>query len=370
LGARGGFGVKVADLVRAMEAIAPPRFAAAWDNVGLLVGDDGAALSRVLLTIDCTREVVGEARRERYDAIVSYHPPIFDAQKRFVAPSVAFEAARAGIALYAPHTALDVADGGTNDVLADALGMVDRAPLRAVAGGDCEFKLVTFVPERHVDALSRAVFEAGAGNIGKYSACSFRTPGIGTFYGGEGASPVVGQAGQDERAPEIRVETVVPIGRVDAVVRALRAAHPYEEPAFDLVRLAPPPSGRGLGRVGTVQAAPLRAVIDRIKAAAFTNHVLVVGSLDRQVSRAAVCAGSGGDLLPDVIDAGADLFLTGELRHHDALRAAAAGLAVVCILHSTSERLALRALEARLAELLPGLFIARSGEDREPFVFA
>jgi dinuclear metal center YbgI/SA1388 family protein len=361
--------VKVADLVRAMDAIAPPQFAAAWDNVGLLVGDDGATLSRVLLTIDCTREVIGEARRERCDAIVSYHPPIHDAQRRFVAPSVAYEAARAGIAVYAPHTALDVADGGTNDVLADALGMIDRAPLRAVSGGDAEFKLVTFVPEGHVDALSRAVFDAGAGTIGRYSACSFRTAGTGTFYGEEGASPVVGQAGQNEHVPEIRVETVVPIGRVDAVVRALRAAHPYEAPAFDLLRLAPAPSGRGLGRVGTVPAAPLRAVVDRIKAALGTSHVLVVGSLERRVSRAAVGAGSGGDLLPEVIDSGADLFLTGELRHHDALRAAAAGLAVVCALHSTSERLALRALEKRLADLLPGVPIARSGEDREPFAF-
>jgi len=361
--------VKVADLVRVMEEIAPLRFAAEWDNVGLLVGDAGSSLSGVLLTIDCTREVLDEAVRQKIEAIVSYHPPIFDGQKRFVAPAIAYEAARAGTAVYSPHTALDVADGGTNDVLSDALGMVDRAPLRPVQAGDQELKLVTFVPEASVEAVSRAVFEAGAGVIGKYSSCSFRMAGTGTFFGEEGAAPVVGQAGRLEQAAEVRLETVVPSRRVEAIVRALRAAHPYEEPAFDLVQLAAAPSARGLGRLGNVPGMSARALIDRVKMALGATHVLVVGAMDRTVSRVAVCAGSGGDLLGDAIEARAELFLTGELRHHDALRAVAAGVTVVCVLHSTSERVALRALEGRLAADLPGVRVARSHEDREPFVF-
>jgi dinuclear metal center YbgI/SA1388 family protein len=364
--------VKIADLVRAMEALAPPQFAAAWDNVGLLVGDAGASLSGVLLTIDCTREVLSDAAREGKGAIVSYHPPIFDPQKRFVAPSIAYEAARAGIAVYSPHTALDVAEGGTNDVLADAIGMTGRIPLRACrpdAPDESALKLVTFVPEGHVEAVSRAVFDAGAGTIGKYSSCSFRTPGVGTFFGEEGASPVVGQAGRLENAAEVKLETVVPRARVDAVVRALRGAHPYEEPAFDLLRLATHEDGRGFGRVGSVTPATARALVDRVKAAVGASHVLSVGDLDRHVSRAAVCAGSGGDLLADAIDAGAELFLTGELRHHDALRAASAGMIAVCVLHSTSERIALASLEKALADRLPGVSVARSREDREPFAF-
>ena len=121
---------RVSDLVDAMERIAPAAYAARWDNVGLLVGDASRPVERVLLTIDLTRAVLEEAVRTGCSAVVSYHPPIFEAQKRFVAGSVAFEAARAGIAIYSPHTALDVADGGTNDVLADILGLTDRAPLR------------------------------------------------------------------------------------------------------------------------------------------------------------------------------------------------------------------------------------------------
>jgi dinuclear metal center YbgI/SA1388 family protein len=354
-------------VVGALEDFAPTRFAAAWDNVGLLVGDAESAISRVLLTIDCTRAVLGEARAGGCEAIVSYHPPLFEAQKRFVAGSVAFEAARAGIALFSPHTALDVAEGGTNDVLADILGMTARAPLRPVEAPDEELKLVTFVPPEHVEAVSRALFAAGAGRIGKYSSCSFRGAGTGTFFGGEGTHPVVGEAGRLEEAVELRLETVVPASCVEAVVGALRASHPYEEPAFDLVRLVAAPGRRGFGRVGAVAPAALEVLVGRVKKALGVESVLVAGPLDRMVSRAAVCAGSGVDLMSDAIAAGAGVFLTGEVRHHDALRAVEAGLAVVCTRHSTSERGALVALARRLSELLPGVTVTRSTEDCEPF---
>jgi dinuclear metal center YbgI/SA1388 family protein len=261
--------VNVGDLVRAMEAIAPVRFAAAWDNVGLIVGDEASPLARVLLTIDCTSAVLDEARRERADVIVSYHPPIFAAEKRFLAGSIAHDAARAGIAIHSPHTALDAADGGTNDVLADALAMTTREPLRL------------FEPASHARDATR-----------------------------------------------------------------------------------------GMGRIGSLDAISVGALLSRIKAALSIEHVLVAGGVDREITRAAVCAGSGGDLLPDAIASGAQLVLTGELRHHDALRAVAGGLTVVCTLHSASERVALEGLERRLAGQLAGVAVVRSRVDHEPFVFA
>jgi dinuclear metal center YbgI/SA1388 family protein len=260
--------MNVADLVRAMEAIAPTRLAAAWDNVGLLVGDPTLHIARALLTIDCTRGVLDEAVRGSFGAIVTYHPPIFEAQKRFVVGSIAYEAARAGVALYSPHTALDAIPGGTNDALADVTGMTDRAPLVAIA-------------------------------------------------------------------PE------------DAAL-----------------------AGCGFGRVGPIPRTTVLALIERVKVSLGLTHALAAGALDREVTRAAVCAGSGGDLLPRAIDAGAQVFLTGELRHHDALRAAAAQVAVVCTLHSAGERPVLASLERRLAQSLPDIEFARSTEDREPFVIA
>jgi len=362
--------MNVGDLVRAMEAIAPARFAASWDNVGLLVGDAASPLTRVLLAIDCTAAVLDEARATRAEAIVSYHPPIFTGLKRLIAGAIAYDAARAGIAIHSPHTALDVAAGGTNDVLADALAITAREALRPSEARDEALKLVTFVPPEHVEAVGRAVFAAGAGRIGNYSSCGFRAPGTGTFFGEAGANPAVGRAGTLEECAELRFETLVPLGRVAGVIQALRASHPYEEPAFDLVRLAPPPDGQGMGRVGSVAPAALAALVATLKRALSIEHVLVAGPTDRPVSRVAVCAGAGGDLVGEAIASGAQLFVTGELRHHDVLRATAAGLTVVCTLHSASERAALLPLARRLAEHLPGLTLTQSAADREPLAFA
>ncbi|MDP9149069.1 MAG: Nif3-like dinuclear metal center hexameric protein, partial [Myxococcota bacterium] len=293
--------MKVGDLVTAMESLAPLRLAAEWDKVGLLVGDPEHVLTRVLLAIDCTRGVLEEAKLGGCEAVVAYHPAVFEPLARVVAGTIAYEAARADIAIFSPHTALDAAEGGTNDVLADALGMTERTPLRPSVVRDGEYKLVTFVPSDHVVAVSGALFEAGAGHIGQYASCSFRTPGVGTFFGGEGTKPAMGRAGQLEEVAELRLETIVPIARIDAVVRALRAVHPYEEPAFDVVRLARVAEARGLGRVGAVPLATVGQLVARTKQALAVDHVLVAGGLDREISRAAVCAGSGGDLVPDAI---------------------------------------------------------------------
>ena len=233
--------MRLKDLVAVLEELAPTTEAEAWDNVGLLVGDLAQAVTRVLLTVDYTAAVADEAYARRCDVVVSYHPPIFEALTRIDASSLVFQAIQRGIALYSPHTALDVVEGGTNDVLADVLGMRDRTPLRRAPENDAYYKLVTFVPDSSVEAVSKALFDAGAGRIGKYASCSFRASGTGTFFGEDGAQPAVGASGKYEEVSELRLETRVPLACADAVVRALRRAHPYEEPAFDLVRLAVSP---------------------------------------------------------------------------------------------------------------------------------
>jgi putative NIF3 family GTP cyclohydrolase 1 type 2 len=193
--------------------------------------------------------------------------------------------------------------------------------------------------------------------------------GTGTFFGEEGADPAVGKAGRLESVAEVRLETVVPLARIDEVVKALRAAHSYEEPPFDLLRLMPPPESRGFGCVGAVDAATVADIVARLKAALGVEHVLVAGDTGRSVERVAVCAGSGGELVDDAIASGAQLFVTGELRHHDALRVVEAGLVAVCTRHSTSERAALVPLRARLSALLPGVAVTCSTVDREPLTF-
>lgn len=363
--------MQLKELVAAMERLAPTRHAETWDNVGLLAGDPEQEARRALLAIDYTDEVAEEGRQLECDVVIAYHPPIFQAIKRIAAGTALHDALRRGVAIYSPHTALDVARGGTNDVLADAVGMVDRRPLRVSSGKPTQAKLVTFVPAKDVDRLSSALFAAGAGRIGNYSSCSFRTPGAGTFLGGEGTNPAIGKAGRLEVVEEVRLEMVVPLAAIEAVVSALRQNHPYEEPAFDLVQLAPVPQGLGMGRIGELPPGATRAkLIEQVKGELGLNHLLVAGPHDGPAKRAAVGAGACGDLLDDAIAQGADVYLTGEMRHHDALKAARAGMTVVCTLHSNSERATLRRLSRRIVELLPGLDVCISQRDRDPFTIA
>lgn len=360
--------MKLSRLIEAMERIAPTRHAETWDNVGLLAGDREQDVRGVLLTIDYTRAVANEGERLGCQAVIAYHPTIFKPIKRVVAGGVVFDAIRRGVAIYSPHTALDVAEGGTNDVLCDVLGMEQRSPLKLSETRSSQYKLVTFVPESALQKVSDALFEGGAGRIGRYSACSFRSPGTGTFFSEAGTNPAVGQSGRLEQSAEMRLETVVPIDRVEPVIRALRAAHPYEEPAFDLNALAAPPEGVGIGRVGTFAAPIDRAVLlDRLRRGLSLSHLLVAGPATGSVKRAAVCAGACGELLDDALKERVEFYVTGEMRHHDAIRAAEAGITVVCTLHSNSERAALARLKGRLEAALPGLAFHLSQSDRDPF---
>ena len=359
----------VRDLVNAMETIAPPRHAEPWDNVGLLVGDAAATLTRVMLCIDLTPEVVAEAVSAGCEGVVAYHPPIFKKPESVVAGTPVYEAVRGGLSVFTPHTALDVAVGGTNDTLADVLGLTDRRPIRPTPGGEF-YKLVTFVPTENADAVRDAMFAAGAGRVGDYDECSFASAGTGTFRGGEKTNPAVGQAGRRESVEEVRLEVAASSAKLAAAaVAAMKSAHPYEEVAYELVKVAHAQGPGGLGRVGRFdEPVGVAVLIERIKRGLGLDHVLIAGPTDGEVSTAACCAGSCGDLLDDAIRAGATFYLTGEMRHHDALKAARAGVTVACVLHSNSERATLSRLRRRLGDLLPGLDVLLSGVDRDPFV--
>ena len=261
--------MKLSALLETLDAVAPLRHAERWDNVGLLVGDRGRAVSRALLCIDATDAVLDEARGAGCELVLAYHPVIFEGLKRVNGPSVVFRAIEAGVAIYCPHTALDVAPGGTNDVLAAALGLTETRALRPSAA-------------------------AGAG------------------------------------------------------------ARPGEE-------------AWGIGRVGALAPVPRGELVARVKEALGVTSLLVAGPTEGTVTVGAVCAGAGRDLLSDAIRARAEVFLTGELPHHDALRAAREGVTVLCALHSNSERRALTSLRDRLGALAPEVTWALSEVDRDPF---
>jgi dinuclear metal center YbgI/SA1388 family protein len=362
--------MRLQTLIDEMNRLAPLSLAESWDNVGLIAGDPDQDTLRILLTIDYTAEVAAETVPG--DCVVAYHPPLFKPTGKLTADgphALVFDAIRRGVAIYSPHTALDVAGGGTNDVLADCLGLVDRKPLKLSEARQSHCKLVTFVPEAAADAVADAVTAAGAGRMGAYSQCTYRSTGVGTFHGEAGSNPAVGKPGRLERVDEIRLETIVAVADVARVVAALKSAHPYEMPAFDLIPRAPEPGAAGIGRVGHLpEPGPASAVIDRLKSAIGVSTVLVTGR-DRTVHRVAVCAGSCGGLLDDAITAGVDLYVTGEMRHHDAAKAAAAGMVVVCTLHSCSERPVLAKLKSRLEQMPHAVPVVLSRWDRDPFRF-
>lgn len=363
----------VGDICDTLESLAPLALAQEWDNVGLLAGDRAAPVRHVLLCIDLMPAVVEEAAAAKTDFLMAYHPPIFKPVARLTAPSAGPEEGvlrciRAGIAVHTLHTALDAAEGGTNDVLAELCGVQDPQPLEWVdAPGRLPFKLAVFVPAAAADPVAEALFAAGAGRIGNYTRCSFRAPGEGSFYGGSDTSPAVGRKGRLERVEELRLETVVPAAALPAVVTALRAAHPYEEPAFDIYPLKPPPM-RGIGRVGGLRRPQsLRALAAALARATGSKVVQTVGDPARTVERAIVVAGSAGSLPFRIPLTPADVIVTGEIRHHDALSILRRGATAIALGHWESERPALARLGERVATRHPDVRVTISRRDCAPF---
>jgi dinuclear metal center YbgI/SA1388 family protein len=288
----------VGDLVTAMEALAPLRFAESWDNVGLLVGDRSAPARRVLLCIDYTDAVAAEAEALAVDAVVAYHPPIFKGLKRLDPTLPAVRAAIRGVAIYSPHTAFDVAVGGTNDVLADLVG---------------------------IDEATRTSIRAHPASAGS------STPGLGQ-------------------------------GRLGRLAPVDRDAEPASAAAS-----SSPPRGPGSDADADSSGVPLSVLFARVRQRLGCEALLVAGPTTGHATIAAVGAGSCGELLFEAAEKGATFFLTGEVRHHDALAAARLSMTVVAALHSNSERVALPSLATRLQALLPHSTFTVSSADHDPF---
>jgi len=365
--------MKIKDIAEQIERIATLKLAQDWDNVGLLIGDAQRNVKNILLTIDITGEVVAEAKRLKTDLIVSYHPVIWDGLKKITTDgpaAVVYDLIRLGIAVFSIHTALDSAAGGVNDGLAEIVGITDAKPIGDYVEdprGD-NYKLVVFVPANSAAEVSNAVFAAGAGFIGNYSNCSFTAQGTGSFLPQEGASPTIGKKGKLEKVPEIRFETIVPAGKLVDCITAMRKAHPYEEPAFDVFKLYNSQGKFGLGRIGRLnKPTRLSKITERIKKYTGAKAFGIVGKENKLVRKAAVCAGSCGKLINLVIAQKCDLYLTGELKHHQALAAQEAGLTCVCLSHTISERFILKKLAKQLQKLAKQVTIKISKKDADPF---
>jgi len=347
------------DVVGVLDELYPPAWAESWDAVGLVCGDPDAEVRRVWFAVDCVDATVSEALDHGADLLVTHHPLLLRGVHGVPATTpkgrLVHRMVRGGLALHVAHTNADVASPGVSDALAARLGLRDVRPL---VPGRVEplDKVVVFVPRADAERLIDALAAAGAGALGNYSRCAWTADGTGTFRPGPGARPAIGRPGEVERVAETRVEMVLPRARRAEVVAALTAAHPYEEPAYDLLELAGPPPRHGSGRVGELAApttlAGLLALVDE-RLPRTVAGVRAAGDPARPVRRVAVCGGAGDGYLVEAARAGADAYLTGDLRHHPASEhLEAGGPALVVAAHWATERPWLDDAAARLAAAL------------------
>lgn len=357
----------VREVQAALEEVAPPALAESWDNVGLQVGEAAQAVATVLVALDATPAVLAQAAAHGAELIITHHPLLFSGVTRLIEEggqgSLLRRLVREGRSLLALHTNLDSAPAGLNTYVAARLGVRDTRPLVPSVARPLR-KLVAYVPETHVDAVRTAICEAGAGHIGRYADCTFAAPGTGTFRPGADTSPFIGTPGTLERVPEIRLETVVPRARERAVLDALFASHPYEEVAFDLLPLENAWPDAGLGRIGTLEApTTAEAFLGTVRRVLGTDRLALVGNPHQPVRTVALCTGAGGEYAEDAHRAGADLYLTGEVKHHQALLARTRGLAVIDAGHFATERPAVELLADFLLARFPALTVIRAEEE-------
>jgi dinuclear metal center YbgI/SA1388 family protein len=312
------------DVIDLLHGWYPPATADSWDAVGLVAGDPEQDVSKVLFAVDPALPVAQEAAEWGAQLLVVHHPlflkGVHGVARTTPKGRTLGTLQDAGCALLTAHTNADQAVGGVSEALAHALGLTDVEPITATSNDQLD-KVTTFVPVADAERLRQALAAAGAGVIGDYDSASFSTRGEGRFRPREGANPTIGEVGSLEVVDEVRIECVLARAARPRVVAALLAAHPYEEPAFDVVELADPGvSGTGSGRVGTVAETTLRGfartVADALPPTA--TGVRVGGDPDRAVRRVAVCGGAGDFLLDAVRRTDADVYVTSDLRHHPA----------------------------------------------------
>jgi len=312
--------MKIKDIINAIESFAPLQYQESYDNAGLLFGHPGWELSNVLLTLDATEEVIDEAIARNCNLVVAHHPIVFGGLKKITGSNyverVAIKAIKHDIAVYAAHTNLDNVRNGVCGMMAQRLGLEQCRVLAPKK--DLLKKLYTFVPHADAEKVRSALFAAGAGHIGNYNECSFNAEGNGTFKAGEGTDPYVGQQGQRHTEPETKLEVIFPMNLEGRVIQALLDSHPYEEVAYDIVRLENAYQQAGSGLIGTLSQPMEEAAFLRLGKERFqTGCVRYTPLRGKPVKKVALCGGAGSFLLKKAMAAGADAYISADFKYHE-----------------------------------------------------
>ena len=364
--------MRLADVEQGLEELFPLHLAESWDPVGRQLGRDAQPIRRIMLTIDATEAVVEEAIAGQVDLLLAYHPVLFHPPKRWdgddpdVRPLT--RAAAHELAIWSPHTAFDAIQGGVTDWLVEPFGC--GKPLRSANTPGANRKITVFVPHQDHEKVRDAMANAGAGSIGAYRECSFSVPGTGMFRGLDGTSPSIGVPGELESVEELRLEMVCPDPHVAAVLDAMRRAHPYEEPAVDITTLLPQPQpNTGAGRVVKLGKSKSLKQLAELTQTHLGVDGLEVADADGAPPKhkvLAACPGSGAELIPEAAAAGATVFLTGEMKHHEQLQALRNGMSLILAGHTNTERGVWKPWTKVLQKAFPTIKIMRSRRDRHP----
>jgi dinuclear metal center YbgI/SA1388 family protein len=317
--------MKTGDILKHLDKVIPAALQEKYDNSGLQTGSYATETSSALLSVDVNEEVLEEAVASGCSLVISHHPLIFSPLRKIddttAVGRTVMAAVRNGITIWSAHTNLDSVYGGVSFKMAEKLGLKDLQVLSPQK--EKLVKLVTFVPGDWLDRVREAVFAAGAGNIGNYDYCGFHASGEGSFRGNDLSNPFTGNKGEIHAEPEVRFETIMPSFLTAGVVRALIAAHPYEEPAYDLYPLLNEWDRAGLGCIGafenSVTETEFLDLCKKVFSPVCLRHTSLTGSL---ITKVAMCGGAGASLIDSAISSGAGAFITGDLKYHQFAEAA------------------------------------------------
>lgn len=332
---------RVKDILTLIEKLAPKEHAMKWDNVGLQVGAYENEVDKIMVSLDITSEVIQEAIKENIDLIIAHHPIIFSPLKTIIKEdykgNLIYQAIKNDINIYATHTNMDIATGGLNDFVANKIGLKDISVLD-ITESEKLYKIVVFIPEGYEEKIADALASGGAGHIGNYSHCSFRSKGIGTFKPLEGTNPLIGKQEELERANEIRIETIAPQRFLNTAINNMLKTHPYEEVAYDIFPLYQKGEGRGIGRTGKLETpSRIEELAKKLKSTFDLKQIKCVSANVNIIEKIAIVNGSGADYIELAKNKGCDCLITGDVKYHDAQKAQELGISVIDAGHFETE---------------------------------
>jgi dinuclear metal center YbgI/SA1388 family protein len=363
--------MKISEIISFLESVGPSSLQEHYDNAGLITGDTNWECHGIICSLDATEDVVKEAIEKKCNLIVAHHPIIFGGLKKingknYVEKTV-IAAIKNDIAIYAIHTNLDNVISGVNGKIAELLGLKNIAVLSPK--DNTLKKLFTFVPADKAEQVRNAIFAAGGGHIGNYSECSFNAEGIGTFKAGDGTNPYVGNIGERHHENEIRIEVIFPAWIESTLLASMKASHPYEEVAYDVVDLSNDHSGVGSGITGDLPNAmnetDFLAQIKKIFDVPVIRHTRL---LNKPIQKVAVCGGAGSFLVSKALAAGADIYITADMKYHEFFDANDR-MVIADIGHFESEQFTIDLLKEVLEQKFPTFAVLKTRVKTNPVTY-